>query len=116
MFSLLLKELIFEFYYTGYVQNIVEYGFVWHTRATNFRVNSAILSEIELDGDVIPVQVICKMHENPVKVKQGMFRTRSIMGVFGTKEKVSSESMVRLGWCSNLSDILCMYMLSASFN
>ena len=42
--------------------------------------------EFEHIRDLLPVQVIRNFHKDPIKTKQAMFRTRSNMGVFGTKE------------------------------
>ena len=42
----------------------VEYGVFWHSRASNSKVNSPILSAFKLIWDFMPVQcpVICNFH------------------------------------------------------
>ena len=60
-------------------------------------------------------QVICNFHKHPVKIKQAMCRTKSNMGVFGTKGQVTPEAMVRSGRNSNSCEILCLSRLSTSF-
>ena len=95
---------------------LVFLGFFLHSRASNSKVHSAILPEYELIRDFMPVPVICNFHEDPIKTNQAMLGTRLNMGFFGIKGQVTPESMVRSGRNLNLFEILCLSMLSASFN
>ena len=69
----------------------------WHTRASNSKVNSAILPEFELDQDFTPVQIICKFNKDPIKSELAMLQKRSNKAFFVTKGQVTLKSIVRCG-------------------
>ena len=87
----------------------------WHSRASNFKVNSVNLPVFELVRDFMSVQVICNFHKDSIETKQAMPRSRSNMAFFCTKWQVLPESMIRASQNSNLSEILDLSRLSASF-
>ena len=44
-------------------------GYFWHSRASNSKVNSLIVPEFGLVRDFMSVQVICKFHKDPIKIR-----------------------------------------------
>ena len=81
----------------------------WHSRVSNSKVNSPILTKFEIVRDFMPVHVICNFHKNPtIKTKQAILRTRSNMEVFGTKGQITPKSIIRSGRNSNSSEIVCL--------
>ena len=88
--------------------------FFWHKRASNSIVNSPFWPEFELVRDVTPVQIIYKFHKYPIKTRKAILRTRSNM-VFSALQRVTRKSFVRSGRNSNLSEILWLPCLPASW-
>ena len=69
-------------------------GFLLHSRVSVSKVNSAIFPELTLVRDFTHVETICNFSKYPIKTKQAMLRTRSNMGVFGTKGQVTAKSIL----------------------
>ena len=61
------------------------------------------------------VIIICKFHEDPTKNEEATLFTMSIMAIFDNQEDITLPLLVRSDPFSNLSEILCISLLSARF-
>ena len=82
------------------------------SRVCNSIANRPIWPEIKLVPDFMPVLVICKFEEDPIKTEGAIDRIHNIFS--DAQGQVTPKSMDGYGQNSNSSEILCMSWLPAS--
>ena len=55
----------------------VEQILTWHARASNSKVNGAILLKFKFIWDFMTVQIICNFHKDLIKTKQNVSALKS---------------------------------------
>ena len=65
--------------------------FFQHSVTINSEVNSPVCPDRTHPRFFMPVPVICKFHEDRIKSKQAMHRTRSNMVLFGTQGQITPK-------------------------
>ena len=95
---------------------------LYHSRASNFDVNSPIWLEIELFGDFITVFVSYMLDEDPTKNDVAILRTTfsslqiSVRFRQDTNWQVTPKSKIRSGWNWTLSQIYIGIKLPVCFS
>ena len=84
------------------------------SRASNSEVNDLTWPKFQLVRDFMPLLDTCKFEEVVIKTQEAMPRTMSNMFFIITQGQVTLRGVVQMTEISNLSEILCLSLLSGS--
>ena len=95
---------------------------VWnfcHSRASNSKMSGLIRPKIKLDWVFMPVLVTSNFDDDSIKNYRASMETqfshyKSMGNFLNVQGQLTPKSVVRSGWNSNSSEILCISSLSAS--